>query len=72
VASISARRPPVEGDTKACPQCRQTLVFNSSYPVLSVGMALITSGREEPNGIRYEPAWVCRNGGCDYRELVGE
>lgn len=71
MAYISARRPPVEGDTKACPQCRQTLVFNNSHPVLSVGMALTISGKET-NGIRYEPAWVCRNGGCDYRELVGE
>lgn len=71
MAPIPARRPPVDGDSKACPQCRQTLIFSSNYPVLSVGMALITSGKEE-NRIRYEPAWVCRNGGCDYRELVGE
>jgi hypothetical protein len=22
--------------------------------------------------MHYEPAWVCRNGGCDYRELLGD
>jgi hypothetical protein len=48
------------------------LVFNSRYPVLAVGMTLQRSGSEIGDRIRYERAWVCRNGGCDYRELVGD
>jgi hypothetical protein len=64
-------RPLKDGDTRRCPQCRETLVFNSRYPVLAVGMLLQTTGRERAR-IRYERAWVCRNGGCDYRELVGD
>lgn len=63
---------PSEGDTRPCPQCRNTLVFNSRYPVLAVGLALHRSGSEVGDRIRYEPAWVWRNGGCDYRELAGE
>jgi hypothetical protein len=47
-------------------------VFNNRYPVLSVGLALTHSRSEVGDGVRYERAWVCRNGGCDYRELVGE
>jgi hypothetical protein len=64
---------PSDGDTRTCPQCRNTLVFNSRYPVLAVGLALQQrSGSEIGERIRYERAWVCRNGGCDYRELVGD
>ncbi len=63
---------PSEGDTRRCPQCRDTLVFTNRYPVLSVGMALTRARSEIADGIRYERAWVCRNGGCDYRELVDE
>jgi hypothetical protein len=48
------------------------MVFSSRYPVLSVGMMLERTGSEPADRIRYERAWVCRNGGCDYRELVGE
>jgi hypothetical protein len=48
------------------------LVFSSRYPVLSVGMALTRARSEVGETIRYERAWVCRNGGCDYRELVGD
>jgi hypothetical protein len=47
-------------------------VFNTRYPVLAVGMALQRSASEIGDRIRYERAWVCRNGGCDYRELVGD
>jgi hypothetical protein len=61
---------PAEGDTRPCPQCRNTLVFTSRYPVLTVGMALGRSGSEVGDRIRYERAWVCRNGGGDFRELV--
>jgi hypothetical protein len=43
------------------------LVFNRHCAVLSVGMA--SKGGVAADRIRYEPAWVCRNGGCDYREL---
>jgi hypothetical protein len=63
---------PSDGDTRPCPQCRNTLVFNSRYPVLAVGVALARPGSEVVDRIRYERAWVCRNGGCDYRELVGD
>lgn len=63
---------PSEFDPRRCPQCRGTLVFSDRYPVLSVGLALTRSRAEAGDGIRYERAWVCRNGGCDYRELVGE
>jgi hypothetical protein len=66
---MNSRLHPSNGDTKPCPQCRDTLVFNRHYPLLSVGMRTDTDVR---GGIRYERAWVCRNGGCDYRELVGD
>jgi hypothetical protein len=65
-------RPLTDGDTRRCPQCRDTLVFNSHYAVLTVGMALTKSRADVGDGIRYERAWVCRNGGCDYRKLVGD
>jgi hypothetical protein len=48
------------------------LVFSSRYPVLTVGMALTKPRSDVGDRIRYQPTWVCRNGGCDYRELVGE
>jgi len=66
------RSQPVDGDSKPCPKCHQVLVFSSRYPVLTVGMALETTGVECANRIRYERAWVCRNGACDYREFAGE
>jgi hypothetical protein len=69
---MSAFQHPTDGDTRPCPQCRNTLVFSSRYPVLAVGMALLRSSSEVGDRIRYERAWVCRNGGCDYRELVGD
>jgi hypothetical protein len=69
---MNASQHPADGDTRRCPQCRNTLVFSSRYPVLAVGMALGRSGSEVGDRIRYERAWVCRNGGCDYRELVGD
>jgi hypothetical protein len=61
-----------DGATKACPQCRATLVFTSHHPILIVGMMLERRGSEIGHRIRYERAWVCRNSRCDYRELVGE
>jgi hypothetical protein len=66
---MKASQRPSDGDTRACPQCRDTLVFSSRYPVLAVGMAF-GSGADPHERIRYERAWVCRNGGCDYRELL--
>ena len=72
MSATSARRilTPIDGDTKRCPHCHQTLVFNSRYPILA---ARLTLGSEAypPEPVRHEPAWVCRNGGCGYRELVG-
>jgi hypothetical protein len=70
-STLKARRRPADGDTRPCPQCRSTLVFSSRYPVLTVGMALV-SDPPAPERIRYAPAWVCRNGGCDFREFVGD
>jgi hypothetical protein len=53
--------------TRTCPECCDTLVFSSRYPVLR-----IQPGRDRPDerAIHYETAWVCRNGCCDYRELL--
>jgi hypothetical protein len=70
VQTVPRHSAPVEGSTKPCPQCRQTLVFNSRYPVLTVGMALLPKGVERGDRIRYARAWVCRNGACDYRDLM--
>jgi hypothetical protein len=69
---MSKRHRHTDGETKPCPQCRQTLVFSSRYPVLCVGMALTRPRPDTGEAIRYERAWVCRNGGCDYRELTGD
>ena len=66
---MNRRREPSDGDTKPCPQCRDTLVFSSQYPMLSIGQ--LTRSRPKLGGIGYERAWVCRNGGCNYRELLG-
>jgi hypothetical protein len=65
-------RHPTDGDTRPCPQCKDTLVFRTRYPVLTIGMALVRPRSEVGDGVRYERAWVCRNGGCDYRELIGD
>jgi hypothetical protein len=69
---MSARERPTDGDTRPCPQCRNTLVFSSRYPMLAVRTGLSPSGSEVAERLRYEGAWVCRNGGCDFREFVGE
>jgi hypothetical protein len=58
-----------DGATRTCPECRDRLVFSHRYPVLSTGVPRDGSGGSE---IGYGKAWVCRNGGCDYRELVDE
>jgi hypothetical protein len=64
------RSAPTDGDTKRCPQCGGTLVFSSRYPVLSIGAAR----RDTPDKDRmhYERAWICRDAGCDYHELLGD
>jgi hypothetical protein len=69
---MNALRHPTDGDTRLCPRCRDTLVFSSRYPVLAVRIALTRPRSDVGDGIRYQRAWVCRNGGCDYRELVGD
>jgi hypothetical protein len=71
VSHTSAMRPlrhPVDGDTRQCPKCRNTLVFRSRYPILLIGVVLERTGAEPADRIRYERGWVCRNGACDYRE----
>lgn len=67
-----ARAVVTEGATRNCPQCRGTLVFTARHPILTVGMTFERSGTERGDRIRYERAWVCQSGHCDYRELVGE
>lgn len=62
---------PMQGDTKPCPWCHGMLVFNRHCAVLAVGAAYQT-GSEIGDRISYAPAWVCRNGGCDYLEPVIE
>ena len=47
-------------------------INSQSLRILSVGLALSHSRADVGNGIRYERAWVCRNGGCDYSGIVGE
>jgi hypothetical protein len=69
---MQVTRQPTDGATRRCPQCKDSLVFRSRHPVLSVGLALTRPASDVGDGIRYERAWVCRNGGCDYRELVGD
>jgi hypothetical protein len=54
---------------RRCPECRDTLVFSTRYPVLS---DRTRGGGPGDDGIRYQTAWVCRNGRCDYRKLVDE
>jgi hypothetical protein len=34
---MNAFRHPADGDTRPCPQCRNTLVLSSRYPVLTEG-----------------------------------
>ena len=72
VSVTTACRQPADGDTRPCPHCRNTLVFTSRYPVLTVAMALTRPRPEAGDGVRYERAWVCLNGGCDYRDLLGD
>lgn len=69
---MNASQRPADGDTRPWPQDRSTLVITSRYPALAVGMALQRSGSQVGDRIRYEREWVCRHGGCDYRELVGD
>jgi hypothetical protein len=61
-----------DGATRRCPQCHGTLVFTSRHPILTVGVTLERSGVERGDRMRYERAWVCQSGRCDYRELVGD
>ena len=68
---MRAPRQPVDGDTRQCPKCRNTLVFRSRYPILLVGSMLERTGAEPADRVRYGRGWVCRNGACDYREADG-
>jgi DNA-binding response OmpR family regulator len=61
-----------DGATKRCPRCRGTLVFTSRHPILTIGLTLERRDAERTDRIRYESAWVCQSGRCDYRELVRE
>lgn len=63
---------PRDGNTKPCPQCRRELVFRQRYPLLTVGLALTGIHLDPGDRLRYVRAWVCRNGACDYREVVGD
>jgi hypothetical protein len=68
---MNTRRTPAEGDRRQCPQCHDTLVFTPRHPILAAGMIRAGTETKPADRIRHEPAWVCRNGGCDYREFVG-
>jgi len=61
----------IDSQTKRCPQCRGTLVFKEHHPTLTVSSRLVLTGSEVGDRIRYDRAWVCRNAGCDYREILG-
>ena len=63
---VQSRLAPKDGDTRPCPECRGTLVFRSRHPVLSI--AMMPPHGSERDRIRYEAAWVCENGECEYRE----
>jgi len=63
---------PTDRGTLKCPQCGATMVFSNCYPLLTVGMAMTKPRADVGDAIRYVQAWICRNGGCDYRELVGD
>jgi hypothetical protein len=69
--SSSGRMANADGAIKLCPRCRGTLVFRNQHPTLTVGVLLELNGCETADRIRYEQVWVCANGACDYRELVG-
>ena len=63
---------PRDGEAKPCPQCSGSLIFLAHYPVLTVGTALIRTGVERANRLRFYRAWICRTAGCEYRELLEE
>jgi len=67
----SAGPSPIDGDTKPCPKCRETMIFRSRYPQLTSRRSPSRTGSEVGERIEYERAWVCRNSGCDHREIVG-
>jgi CheY-like chemotaxis protein len=66
------RRRPAGLDPKPCPRCGRALVFTSRYPELAVGLARRRAGSDVGERLRYERAWVCHTGGCEYRELLGD
>jgi DNA-binding response OmpR family regulator len=66
------RRRPAGLDPKPCPRCGRALVFTSHYPELAVGLARRRAGSDVGERLRYERAWVCHTGGCEYRELLGD
>jgi hypothetical protein len=47
-------RRPADGDTRHCPQCKDTLVFRTRYPLLTVRMALTRPGLKSETVIRYD------------------
>ena len=71
-ATVRSQRALTDGATKRGPPCQATLEFRSHYPILTVGVTLERTGSEVGDRMRYERAWVCRNGRCDYREFLGD
>jgi len=63
------------GAAKRCPRChRNTLVFAKRYPFLTATTTATRTGTDPhdgPDRLQYEPAWVCQNPQCDYREIIG-
>ena len=60
------------GGTRRCPRCDSPLVFVSRYAILNNRPIVGRSGVENGSRIRHEPAWACRNGACNYRELPSD
>jgi len=60
------------GGTRRCPRCNSPLVFVSRYAIPNTRPTVGRSGLESGSRIRREPAWACRSGACNYRELPSD
>lgn len=55
-----------------CPHCHGALVFKKHHPVLVLRADVPNGTATLPARVRYEQAWVCRNGACNYREAASD
>lgn len=58
---------PRDRETKPCPKCGKTAVFNNRSRVPGSGTEFAGEGGDIP-AVRYEPAWKCEL--CDYHEKI--